>query len=233
MTQHAIVDSATWIEARKVLLKEEKALTKAREALAEKRRQLPWTLVAKPYEFEGESGTCGLSDLFGDNSQLIVQHFMFGPDWEEGCPSCSFMADGYSQLQPHLDARDVTMVAVSRALLPKLLAYRKRLGWSFPWVSSLGSDFNFDFNVSFENEAHENGTAVYNYRPTTFSSEEMPGISAFFKDEDGAIFHTYSCYARGLDEFIGTYRFLDAAPKGRDEGALPFPMAWVKRRDQY
>lgn len=233
MTDHVVVSAEEWLSARQQLLAEEKAMSHAREILAEKRRALPWTLVEKSYEFQNAEGTSSLGDLFGENSQLIVQHFMFGADWDEGCPSCSLMADSFGQIQGHMNARDVSLVAISRAPLAKLLSYRERMGWHFPWVSSLGSDFNFDFNVSFAGNAHKKGDAVYNYKKSTFPSEEAPGISVFVREDDGSIFHTYSSYARGLDEFISTYRFLDVAPKGRDEQALAYPMAWVKRHDQY
>lgn len=233
MTDHEIVSAEDWLLARKNLLAEEKAMSRAREVLAEKRRALPWTLVEKAYEFQGPEGTCSLGDLFGGNSQLIVQHFMFGSDWEEGCPSCSLMADSFGQIQGHMNARDVSLVAISRAPLAKLQSYRERMGWHFPWVSSSDSEFNFDFNVSFSEDAHEKGDAIYNYRQSTFPSEEAPGISVFVREDDGTIFHTYSSFARGLDDFISTYRFLDVAPKGRDEQALAYPMAWVKRHDQY
>ncbi len=233
MAEHQIVDAEAWLVARRELLDAEKAMTQAREALAEQRRALPWTPVGKEYEFVGESGGCTLSELFDGKDQLIVQHFMFGPDWDEGCPSCSLMADGHNQNEPHLAARGVAFAAVSRAPIEKLLAYRERMGWQFPWVSSLGSDFNFDFHVSFDGAESEQGDVFYNYRPSKFPSSEAPGISVFARDAAGKIFHTYSSYARGLDDFIMAYRFLDIVPKGRDEAALSHPMAWVRRHDQY
>jgi len=233
MTDHVVVSADDWLSARKELLKEEKEITRAREALAEKRRALPWTPIEKEYEFQSAGGTCSLSDLFDENSQLIVQHFMFGSNWEEGCPSCSLMADSFGQIQGHMNARDVSLVAISRAPLAKLLSYRERMRWHFPWVSSLGSDFNFDFNVSFAGDSHEKGDAIYNYRQSTFPSEEAPGISVFVREDNGSIFHTYSSFARGLDDFISTYRFLDIVPNGRDEDDLAFPMAWIRRHDQY
>lgn len=228
---HRIVSTDEWLTARRELLEEEKSFQKARDALAEKRRALPWREVPD-YEFETEDGVRHLSDLFGGCSQLLVYHFMYGPDWEAGCPSCSFWADSYDRTVPHLRARDVSLIAVSRAPLPKLLAYRDRMGWSFPWVSSAGSSFNFDFDVSFLAEQIESGDARYNYRPMQGSMEELPGLSAFRK-EDGAVYHTYSTYARGLDTFNTAYQLLDAAPNGRDEGGLDYPQAWVKRRDEY
>ncbi len=233
MTRHAVVSRDEWVRARKELMEEEKAFSKARDALAAKRRSLPWTKVTKPYAFDTETGTQSLGELFDGRSQLIVQHFMFGPDWEEGCPSCSFWGDNFDQTVPHLHARDVTFVAASRAPLSMLLGYRDRLGWAFPWVSSLGSDFNFDFDVSFDPERPSGAPVTYNYRETEFPSSEAPGISVFVKDDDGAVCHTYSAYARGLEDFNSTYRLLDATPKGRDEDGLAYPMAWVRRRDQY
>ncbi len=233
MTQHTIVSRDEWVSARKELLEEEKSFSKARDALAAKRREMPWTLVDKPYVFETEEGEKSFSDLFDGRSQLIVQHFMFGPDWKEGCPSCSFWGDNFDKTAPHLAARDVSFVAVSRAPLKTLLTYRERLGWAFPWVSSLKSDFNFDFDVSFDADKEPDAPVYYNYRETVFPQSEAPGISVFFKDDDGTIYHTYSVYARGLEDLNGTYRLLDATPKGRDEDDLSFPMEWVRRRDQY
>ncbi len=233
MTNHKTVSRDEWVDARKTLLAEEKAFAKARDALAAKRRELPWSRVEQEYVFETEDGSKTLADLFEGRSQLIVQHFMFGPDWEEGCPSCSFWSDNFNQTVPHLEARDVSFVAVSRAPLDILLAYRNRLGWSFPWVSSLENDFNFDFDVSFDTDRHPDTRVYYNYRDTIFPASEAPGVSVFFKDGDGTIYHTYSAYARGLEDFNGTYRLLDATPKGRDEDKLAYPMEWVRRRDQY
>lgn len=233
MTRHTIVSHDEWVSARKELLEEEKNFSKARDALAAKRRALPWTKIDKAYKFETEDGAKLLPDLFNGYSQLIVQHFMFGPDWEEGCPSCSFWGDNFDRTVPHLAARDVSFVAVSRAPLETLLSYRKRLGWSFPWVSSLGNDFNFDFDVSFDIERQSDVPVYYNYKETAFPSSEAPGVSVFYKDDDGAIYHTYSVYARGLEDLNGTYRLLDTTPKGRDEDKLSFPMEWVRRRDQY
>lgn len=233
MAHHAIVSREEWVSARKALLEEEKSFSKARDALAAKRRELPWTMVDKTYEFETEQGPKSLGDLFDGRTQLIVQHFMFGPDWEEGCPSCSFWGDNFDRTVPHLAARDVAFVAVSRAPLKTLLGYRDRLGWSFPWVSSLGNDFNFDFDVSFETERDSNQPVYYNYKDTMFPASEAPGVSVFYKDGTGEIYHTYSVYARGLEDLNGTYRLLDTTPKGRDEDALSYPMEWVRRRDQY
>lgn len=231
--RNEIVDREDWVKARKALLEEEKSFSRARDALAARRRALPWTQIDKLYEFATEQGTRSLSDLFDGRSQLIVQHFMFGPDWKEGCPSCSFWGDNFDRTVPHLAARDVAFVAVSRAPLDVLLGYRDRLGWSFPWVSSLGNDFNFDFDVSFESDRDADQPVYYNYRQTIFPTSEAPGVSVFCKDDAGEIYHTYSVYARGLEDLNGTYRLLDTTPKGRDEDALAYPMAWVRRRDQY
>ena len=203
MTDHKTVSRDEWIEARRDLLAEEKAFAKARDSLAAKRRSLPWNKVDKDYTFDTESGTKTLADLFEDKSQLIIQHFMFGPDWEEGCPSCSFWSDNFNQTIPHLAARDVAFAAVSRAPLEILVAYRTRLGWTFPWVSSLGNDFNFDYDVSFDPERKPDEGVYYNYRDTTFPSSEAPGVSVLFKDDDGVIYHTYSAFARRLEGLSG------------------------------
>jgi predicted dithiol-disulfide oxidoreductase (DUF899 family) len=231
MNRPTIVARETWLAARKELLAKEKELTRQRDRLSAERRALPWVKVDKAYVFEGPAGKETLADLFAGRGQLLVYHFMFGPDWEEGCPSCSFWADNYNGITQHLKHRDVQLVAISRAPIAKLEAYRRRMGWSFKWVSSLGSDFNRDYHVSFTPE--EKGSAYYNYREGGFSGSEAPGISVFFKDEGGAIFHTYSCYARGLDAMNSAYQLLDLVPKGRDEDGLPHPMAWVRRHDRY
>jgi len=229
--QHKIVSRDEWLTARKALLAREKAFTQARDRLSAERRELPWVKVDKPYMFEGPQGKETLSDLFAGRGQLLVYHFMFGPDWNEGCPSCSFWADNYNGIVVHLQQRDVTLVAISRAPLEKLEAYQRRMGWSFKWLSSLGNDFNHDYHVSFTPE--EQKTAAYNYKPGGFGSSEAPGISVFAKDAAGDVFHTYSCYARGLDMLNGAYHLLDLVPKGRDEAGLPHPMAWVRRHDKY
>lgn len=228
---HKIVSNKEWLAARKGFLAKEKEFTKARDELSRQRRELPWVKVDKSYVFDGPSGKESLSDLFAGRGQLIVYHFMFGPDWNEGCPSCSFWADNYNGVAVHLAHRDVSLVAISRAPLEKLEAYRKRMGWSFKWVSSASNDFNRDYHVSFTPE--EQGTAVYNYAAGGFGSSEAPGASVFAKDDAGGVFHTYSCYARGLDALNGAYQLLDLVPKGRDEQGLPYPMAWVRRHDKY
>ena len=201
--------------------------------MSRERRALPWVKVEKDYVFQGPNGPESLGDLFDGRSQLLVQHFMYGPDWEEGCPSCSFWADSYDGFVVHLAQRDVTMVAVSRAPLVKLDAFKRRMGWSFKWVSSLGSDFNRDFQVSFTPDEMAKGEMTYNYETRGFPADEAPGVSVFIKNEDGEIFHTYSCYARGLDMLNGAYHYLDLVPKGRDEDGLPYSMAWVRRHDEY
>ncbi|WOF73949.1 DUF899 domain-containing protein [Parvibaculaceae bacterium PLY_AMNH_Bact1] len=233
MAHNKAVSRDEWVSARKELLEEEKSFSKARDALAAKRRELPWTKIDKTYEFETEQGLKSLGDLFDGRSQLIIQHFMFGPDWEEGCPSCSFWGDNFNQTVPHLAARDVAFVAVSRAPLQTLLDYRDRLGWSFPWASSLANDFNFDFDVSFAPDRAPDQPVYYNYHDTVFPASEAPGVSVFYKNDEDEIYHTYSVFARGLEDLNGTYRLLDTTPKGRDEDALSYPMEWVRRRDQY
>ncbi|WP_309491305.1 DUF899 domain-containing protein [Trinickia mobilis] len=234
METHEVVSSEAWIAARKALLKREKELTRARDALAQQRRELPWVKLDKTYVFDGPNGKETLADLFGQRSQLIVQHFMFGPDWQEGCTGCSFMADHLEGVLMHLNHRDVSFVAISRAPLAKLDAYKKRMNWHFKWVSSLATDFNQDFHVSFTPETIENGHVVYNYEACDFDGDEYPGISVFYKNEAGEVFHTYSTFARGTEAFIGTYSFLDLVPKGREEnGPGHNLMDWVKRHDSY
>jgi predicted dithiol-disulfide oxidoreductase (DUF899 family) len=234
MEDHKVVSRDEWIEARKALLIKEKEFTRARDALSCERRELPWARLDKEYVFDGPNGKATLGDLFDGRSQLIVYHFMFGPDWEAPCKSCSFWADNFERNVAHLNQRDVTLVAVSRAPLARLEAFRKRMGWTFPWVSSGNTDFNFDYRVSFTPEAFENRQATYNYAAVATTASEHPGISVFCRQPDGAIFHTYSCYARGLDLMNAAYQYLDLVPKGRDEaGQRPHPMAWVRYRDSY
>jgi predicted dithiol-disulfide oxidoreductase (DUF899 family) len=233
MQPHNIVSHDEWIAARKAYLAEEKAFSRARDALAKKRRELPWEKVEKKYVFDAPNGKQTLTDLFGGKSQLIVYHFMLGPDWEAGCPSCSFLADHFDGSVIHLAQRDVSFVVVSRAPLTQIEKFKARMGWHFTWVSSFGSDFNHDYQVSASPEEKASGTAMYNYEMTTFPSEERPGASAFLKNEAGEVFHTYSTYGRGLDILIGAYNFLDLAPKGRDEAGLAWSMAWVRHHDRY
>jgi predicted dithiol-disulfide oxidoreductase (DUF899 family) len=230
--QHTVVTQGEWLKARKALLAKEKEFTKQRDALSVARRELPWVKVEKNYAFDGPNGKEPLADLFGGKSQLIVYHFMLGPGWVQGCPSCSFLADHFDGAAIHLAQRDVTLVVASRAPLAEIEAYKKRMGWKFKWVSSYGTDFNRDFHVSFTPEEKASGKVDYNYSLREFPSEEAPGLSAFIK-EGSAVFHTYSAYARGLDILVGAYNFLDLAPKGRDEDALPWTMAWVRRHDEY
>jgi predicted dithiol-disulfide oxidoreductase (DUF899 family) len=229
MTTHRIVSQPDWLEARKAFLAKEKEFTRLREELARERRALPWVKVEKDYVFQAPEGKVTLADLFDGKSQLIVQHFMFGPDWNEGCPSCSFWTDNLNGVAVHLAHRDTAFVLVSRAPIDKLEAYRKRMGWKLRWVSSLDNDFNFDFAVSFPPD--EKATK-YNFGTIKPHGQENPGFSAFRRD-DGAIYRTYSTYARGLDMLNGTYQLLDITSKGRDEDALSFPMAWVRRHDRY
>jgi predicted dithiol-disulfide oxidoreductase (DUF899 family) len=217
-----------WLKARMELLAEEKALMKAKDALAAKRRALPRYRIVKPYEFHSVDGPKTLSQLFGKHGQLVVYHFMFGPDWQQGCKSCSFWADSFNGIVPHLNQRDVGFAAASSAPLAKLLVFRQRMGWSFDWVSSAGSDFNADFGVT----GKPGETLIYNFDKAMEDAGELPGLSIFARDGD-AVFHTYSCYARGLDTFNAAYQILDLTPKGRDEEALPYSMSWVKHHDRY
>jgi predicted dithiol-disulfide oxidoreductase (DUF899 family) len=233
MEPHKVVSRDEWVAARRAHLADEKAFTKARDELSRQRRALPWVKVEKRYAFDGPRGKETLSDLFDGHSQLIVYHFMFGPGWEQGCPSCSLLADHFDGAVIHLAQRDVAFVVVSRASLPQIDAFKRRMGWKFKWVSSFGNDFNFDFHVSFTPEEKAKGKVNYNYTSTTFPSEEAPGASVFYKNDAGEIFHTYSCYGRGLDLLIGTYNLLDLAPKGRNEDALAWSMAWVRHHDRY
>jgi len=233
MKEHQIASPEQWLLARKELLEKEKAFTRARDELSEARRALPWERVEKQYVFEGPSGPESLLDLFAGRSQLVVYHFMFGPNAEVGCKSCSFWADNFNGAVPHLAARDVTLVAVSRAPLSKLDAFKKRLGWSFKWLSSGKNEFNFDLGVAFREEDRAAATMTYNYAPLAKGPSDLHGISVFFKDASGAIFHTYSTYGRGLDMLNGTYHYLDLVPKGRDEAGLSSPNAWLKLHDEY
>jgi predicted dithiol-disulfide oxidoreductase (DUF899 family) len=218
--------------ARKDLLTREKELTRLRDEVSRQRRELPRVEIEKEYVFNGTDGKETLADLFDGRSQLLVYHFMFGPEWEEGCKSCSFLADHFDGAIVHLAQRDVTFVVVSRAPLRELEAFQKRMGWRFKWVSSNGNDFNFDYHVSFTKDEEAKGKVYYNYETAEFLSDELPGLSVFYKDEEGGIFHTYSGYARGLDLLVGTYNFLDLVPKGRDEDP-DSTMSWVRHHDRY
>ena len=231
--QHEVVNAEKWVAARVELLKKEKEFTRLRDEIAKQRRDLPWEKVEKRYAFEGPEGKKTLADLFGERSQLIVYHFMLGPGWKEGCPSCSYIADHFEGSLPHLAARDVRLVAISRAPLTEIEAFKKRMGWRFPWYSSNGTDFNFDFHVSQSKDEVGKAEVYYNYGMQKFPAEERPGASAFYKDAAGNVYHTYSAYARGLDLMIGAYNWLDLAPKGRDEEGLAHSMAWVRHHDKY
>jgi predicted dithiol-disulfide oxidoreductase (DUF899 family) len=228
-----VVARNEWLEARKALLAKEKAFSRQRDELARQRRELPWVKVEKDYVFDAPEGKRPLAQLFGARSQLIVYHFMLGPGWEAGCKSCSYLADHFEGALPHLAARDVSFVAVSRAPLAEIEVFRRRMGWNFPWVSSSGNDFNFDYHVSFRKEDIGKNKVEYNFELGDARMEELPGASAFYKDAQGGVFHTYSTYARGLDLMIGAYNWLDIAPKSRDEEGLEFTMAWVRHHDKY
>ena len=226
-----VVTEAEWLIARRDLLTREKESTRQRDALSAARRALPMVKIDKEYVFDGPNGKETLADPFDGRSQLIVYHFMFGPDWEEGCKSCSYLADHFDGANWHLPHRDATFVAISRAPLSKLQVYQKRMGWRFKWLSSEKNDFNFDYHVSFTKEQAK-GKAYYNYRTDEFRMDELPGLSVFYKDENGDVFHTYSTYARGLDILVGAYNFLDLTPKGRNENS-DSTMDWVRRHDEY
>lgn len=230
--RNQVLSHEEWLKARLELLAAEKEFTRQRDALTRRRMAMPWERVEKSYRFEGPNGALSLTDLFDGRSQLIIYHFMLAPDWDEGCKSCSFWADSFNGIPIHLNHRDVTLTAVSRAPFAKIEAYKKRMGWSFPWVSSHDSDFNYDLHVSFTEEQFAAGKVDYNYGLVE-GEEELPGVSVFYKNERGELFHTYSCYSRGIDMVNGAYQFLDLVPKGRDEDGLDFSMAWVRRHDQY
>jgi predicted dithiol-disulfide oxidoreductase (DUF899 family) len=233
MSEHTIATREQWLAARLDLLEAEKEFTRQRDALTRRRMAMPWERVEKSYRFEGPNGALSLADLFSGRSQLIVYHFMFAPDWDEACKSCSFWADNFNNIPVHLNHRDVTFTAISRAPLAKISAYKKRMGWSFPWVSSEGSDFNFDYQASFTPEQIAEGKAYYNYHLQSNTVSDQVGISVFARNERDEMFHTYSCYSRGVDMLNGAYHYLDLVPKGRDEDSLEFSMAWVRRHDQY
>jgi predicted dithiol-disulfide oxidoreductase (DUF899 family) len=231
MTTHLTVSRDKWLEARRDLLAAEKDLTRRRDRVALLRRQLPWVRVDKDYVFDGSDGRVTLVELFDGRRQLLVQHFMLAPGWEQGCKSCSFMADHTDGMTIHLAHRDVTMVAVSRAPLAEIERFRRRMGWQFKWVSSHGNGFNYDFGVSFTLEEVAKGVVNYNYGKWPLAGEELPGVSVFYKDDAGDVFHTYSTYGRGVEAMMGTYSLLDLTPKGRDEG--DHKMGWVRHHDRY
>lgn len=228
-----IVSRDEWLALRRELLQKEKNLTRLNDELARERRGLPWVHLDQPYSFEGPTGRVQLSDLFAGRDQLVVYHFMFGPGWKEGCPSCSLLADHLDGSLVHLRARDVSLVLVSRAPYAELAAFKARMGWRLPWYSSFDSDFNRDFRVSFSKEEIARGEFDYNYGKGGFPSEEAPGLSVFARDASGTVYHTYSSYARGGEPIIAAYHVLDMVPKGRDEAGLPWPMAWVRHHDRY
>ena len=232
MEDREIVSEADWLVARKDLLTREKEFSRQRDALSAARHSLPWVKIDKKYVFDGPKGKETLAELFDGRSQLIVYHFMLGPGWGEGCKSYSYLADHFDGANRHLPHRDVTFVVISRAPLSEIEAYQKRMGWRFKWLSSHDNEFNFDYHVSFTKEEEKANKVYYNYGTGEFMSDELPGLSVFYKDENGDIFHTYSTYARGLDILVGAYNFLDLVPKGRDENP-DSTMDWVRRYDEY
>ena len=232
MKRSRIVSRDEWLVARKDLLTREKELTRLRDEVSRHRRELPWVKIDKEYVFDGPDGRETLADLFGGRSQLVVYHFMLGPGWKEGCKSCSYLADHFDGANWHLPHRDVTFVVVSRAPLSEIEPFKKRMGWRFKWVSSHGNDFNFDYHVSATEDEQAKGKVYYNYKTSELMSDELPGLSVFYKDENGDVFHTYSTYARGLDILVGAYNFLDVVPKGRDEDP-DSTMNWVRHHDRY
>lgn len=234
MEMQKVVSHEQWLKARLELLAAEKEFTQQRDALTRRRMAMPWERVEKNYVFDTPEGNRTLAELFDGRRQLLVQHFMFGPGWKEGCKSCSFMADHTDGMNVHLAHRDVTMLAISRAPLAEIERFRRRMGWQFQWVSSYDSDFNRDFGVSFTPEQVAKGKVYYNYSNTwPHPHEELPGISVFYKDDVGTVFHTYSTYGRGVEVMMGTYNMLDLTPKGRDEDQLKFTMEWVRHHDRY
>ena len=233
MNETRIVSRDRWIAERKKLLAREKELTHLHDQVARERRALPWVRIEESYVFDAPEGRRTLAELFEGRRQLLVQHFMLGPDWEQGCPSCSFMADHADGMTVHLAHRDTTFVAISRAPLAEIQRFRQRMGWQFEWVSSNANRFNFDFGVSFTPEDKAKNEVTYNYGKQPFESEELPGISVFFKDDAGEVFHTYSTYRRGVEAMMGTYSLLDLTPKGRDERDVPYKMEWVRHHDRY
>ncbi len=230
---HPVASRDDWFAQRRALLAREKELTRLGDQVARERRALPWVRLDKTYTFDTTAGRRTLADLFEGRHQLMVQHFMLAPGWEEGCKSCSFMADHLVGAKIHLEHRDLTVVLVSRAPLAEIERFRQRMGWDFEWVSAHGSDFNHDFAVSFPPESRVDGKVFYNFGMTAFPQEEAPGISFFYKDDAGDVFHTYSTFGRGVEVMMGTYDLLDMAPRGRDEDALAYTMEWVRHHDRY
>lgn len=230
--KHKVVSPSEWIEARKKLLIQEKEFTRVRDQVSAQRRELPWVKVETEYVFEGPNGKETFADLFEGRSQLVIYHFMFAPEWEEGCPSCSFWADNFNPIVIHLNHRDVAFAAISRAPIKKLSAFRERMGWSFKWVSSGKNKFNYDYHVSFP-AGEPKEQLEYNYSKLQIDSPDLPGVSVFYKDGKGNIFHTYSAYSRGIDIFNTAYNYLDLVPKGRDEDDFEFSMEWLRYHDRY
>ncbi|CAM3400268.1 thioredoxin [Pseudomonas floridensis] len=228
--RHPVVSREQWLQARRQHLIHEKALTHHRDQLSAARRELPWVKIDTRYRFSGPNAEQSLAELFGRHTQLIIYHFMFGPDWTEGCKGCSFLSDHLDGANLHLAHHDVSVVAVSHASWEAFQPFKQRMGWQFDWVSSAGSTFNHDFGVSFTQAQIANGDVIYNYEKSPEPFDEMPGLSVFYKNERGEIFHTYSTYARGLDLLVGTYNFLDLTPKGRNEDPI---MNWVRHHDRY
>lgn len=234
MTMQNIVSREQWLDARRQLLAQEKALTRRQDEIAAARRQLPWVKVEKDYVFESDGGKVTLAGLFGERSQLIVYHFMFGPEWEAGCVSCSFWADNFNGLEPHLGNRDIAFAAISRAPMDKLVPFKRRMGWDFNWVSSFSNSFNADFGVSFGSDHKPEDPVFYNFTENSFyPMDEAHGTSVFARGGDGAVYHTYSTYGRGLDVTNAAYSYIDLTPKGRNEPAEGNPMAWVRHHDSY
>jgi predicted dithiol-disulfide oxidoreductase (DUF899 family) len=229
LENHPVVSREKWLAARKELLKKEKELYRTRDRICAERRELPWVKVDKNYTFEGPEGKVTLADLFRGRSQLIIYHFMFGPGWKEGCEGCSFLCDHFDSARLHFEQRDVAFATVSRAPLAEFAGFKKRMGWKFPWVSSANNDFNFDYHVSFTEEQVAKGDATYNYAPETEAGESH-GMSVFYKNEAGEIFHTYSTYARGGEEALTTFMMMDLTPKGRNEEGT---MSWIRHHDKY
>jgi predicted dithiol-disulfide oxidoreductase (DUF899 family) len=230
---HLVVGAREWLTARQQLLAKEKEFTRLRDELSAARRALPWERVEKEYVFDGPNGKVSLADLFAGRSQLVVYHFMFAPEWNDGCKSCSWWADNFDRNVVHLTHRDVALIAISRAPFAKLDAFRKRMGWTFQWYSSGGNDFNYDYGASFRPEELAAGEVTYNYRQIKLSNTDHTGISVFCRDADDTIYHTYSCYSRGVDMMNAGYHYLDLVPRGRDEDGLPYNQAWVRERDKY
>ena len=233
-TPRRVASREAWLEERRALLAREKELTRLHDRIAAQRRALPWVKIEKPYVFEGPDGRLALADLFQGRSQLVVQHFMLGPGWKEGCVGCSFSADHVDCARLHFEHNDLAFSAVSRAPYAEIAAFRRRMGWRFAWVSSFGGDFNYDFGVSFTEADRARGKAHYNFELRDYQNDELPGTSVFAKDETGQVFHTYSAYGRGDEQLIGAYHYLDLTPKGRNENGPNFDLTdWVRHHDRY